>query len=116
MRDGDAPWRVVSSGLRVRVRVTPKASRDSVEGLETTADGVALKIRVRAVPEDGAANEAVARVLAAWLEVPPRSVTLAAGGKSRVKTLEISGDGASLAAAANDRLAGKQAMAASRKG
>ena len=115
MRDGDAPWRVVASGLRVRVRVSPKSSRDSVEGLEVTADGPALKIRVRALPEDGAANEAVARVIAAWLDVPFRSVTLATGGKSRVKTLEISGDGVTLAAAANDRLAGKQATAA-RKG
>lgn len=116
MRSGGTPWTIGPAGLRVRVRVSPKSSRDCVEGFEATADGPALKIRVRAVPEDGAANEAVARVIAAWLDVPYRSVALAAGGKSRVKMLQIAGDGVKLAAAAADRLAIGPAVAARRRG
>lgn len=94
----DKPWRLSGSGVVVRVRVTPRSSRDGVEGIETTAEGPAIKVRVRAVPEDGAANAAVAAVLADRLGVAKRSVTLTAGGKSRVKCFEIAGDVGSIAA------------------
>ena len=99
------PWRIVPAGLALRIRLTPKASRDAVEGVEMTADGPALKARVRAVPEDGAANAAALRLLAEWLGVAKSAVTLAAGGKSRIKTLAIEGHGPDLAAAAAERLA-----------
>lgn len=99
------PWRVVSAGLRVRVRLTPKASHDAVEGLEATAEGPALKARVRAVPEDGAANAAAARLVADWLGVAKGTVTLVAGAKSRIKSFEVTGDGAALAVMAAARLA-----------
>ena len=85
-------WRVVASGIELRVRLTPKSSRDAIEGLATTADGPAIKARVRAVPVDGKANEALERLVADWLDVPRRSVAVSAGGKSRVKTLAIAGD------------------------
>jgi uncharacterized protein len=99
------PWRVAATGLVVRVRLTPKASRDAVEGLELAADGPALKARVRAVPEDGAANAAVEKLIATWLGVAKSAVRITAGGKSRVKTLAVAGDGPALAAAAEARLA-----------
>jgi uncharacterized protein YggU (UPF0235/DUF167 family) len=99
------PWRTVRSGLSVRVRVTPKSSRDAIEGIEQTAEGPALKARVRAVPEDGAANAAVEKLVAAWLGVAKGAVTLSAGGKSRIKTLAVSGEGPALAEAARVRLA-----------
>jgi uncharacterized protein len=85
-------WRDASDGILVRVRVTPKAARDGVEGLEETAEGPALKVRVRAVPEDGAANRAVAEVVAKWLGVPKRTVVLVGGARSRIKTLSIIGE------------------------
>lgn len=97
MAAGEQPWMPVSDGLRVRVRLTPKSSRDEISGIEDTAEGCALKARVRAVPEDGKANAAVAELLAKWLGVPKSSVTLAAGGKSRIKTLHVAGRAADLA-------------------
>ena len=100
----DLPWWPRPQGLLVRVRVTPKASRDVVEGIETTAEGSAIKVRVRAVPADGAANAAVEKLVAAWLGVPKSSVQLSAGSKSRIKTLAIAGDGPTLAADAAARL------------
>lgn len=75
----------------MRVRVTPKASRDEVCGLEQTADGPAIKARVRALPADGAANAAVEKLVATWLGVPKSSVSVSRGMKSRVKTLAIGG-------------------------
>ncbi len=93
----DEPWRKTALGLVVRVRLTPKAARDAVEGTEATVDGPALKARVRAVPEDGAANAAVMRLVAEWLGVPKSRVSLAGGAKSRVKSLLIMGDAEILA-------------------
>jgi uncharacterized protein (TIGR00251 family) len=100
----DQPWRHVAGGLQLRLRVTPKASRDAVEGLETTAEGPAVKVRVRAVPSDGEANAAVEKLVAKWLGVPKSSVTLVAGGKSRVKSVEIAGRPDELEQLVQDRL------------
>ena len=73
-------------------RLTPKASKDAVDGLVDTTDGVAFQARVRALPEDGAANKALEELVARWLGVPKRSVSLVTGGKSRLKSLRIAGD------------------------
>lgn len=87
----------MADGLRLRVRLTPRSAQDAVEGIEATAEGAALKVRVRAVPEDGAANAALAATVARWLGVPKSTVELVAGGKSRLKTLLVAGDGNELA-------------------
>lgn len=99
------PWQVARDGLVIRVRVTPKSSRDDIEGIEETAQGPALKARVRAIPDKGQANAAVERLIADWLSVPKRDVVLDAGGKSRVKSLRVSGDAAALAARAEALMA-----------
>ena len=75
----------------LRVRLTPRASRDAIEGLGTIADGTAILARVRAVPEKGAANAALERLVAHWLDVPASAVSVTAGGKSRVKSVELTG-------------------------
>jgi len=74
------------------VRVTPGAARDAVEGITDSAEGPALKVRVRAIADKGEANRAAQAVLAEWLGVARTSVSLAAGGKSRLKTLEVAGE------------------------
>lgn len=96
--DGEVPWRHAAGCVIVRFRLTPKSSKDAIDGLETTADGRAFKARVRAVPEDGAANAALEKLVAGWLEVPKSAVRLVSGAKSRVKTLAVEGDQAALAA------------------
>jgi uncharacterized protein len=93
------PWRERAGGLDLRVRVTPRASRDAIEGLAILADGTSVvKLRIRAVPAEGAANEAVCKLLAKALRVPPGSVTVAAGTTARIKTISIDGESARLAA------------------
>jgi len=71
---------------RLHVRVTPRSSREAIEGFD--ADGV-LRVRVSAPPADGAANAAVAKLLAKALGLPGRDVVLVAGATARQKTFEI---------------------------
>jgi len=73
-------------------RVTPRSTKEAIDGLAQTADGQAFQARLRAVPEDGAANRALEALVARWLDVPKRTVTLSTGGKSRLKSVRIDGD------------------------
>jgi uncharacterized protein len=103
--------RHTSSGVVVPVRLTPKSARDEIVGIETFGGETVLKARVRALPEQGRANEALARLIAGWLKVPPSSVKVAQGGKSRTKQLMIEGDAevlSRLIATCLARLAGKR--------
>ncbi len=72
--------------FRLRVRVTPRASRDAIE--PAGAAGL-VRIRVTAPPVEGAANAAVVRLLAAALGVPARDIVLVGGGSAREKTFEV---------------------------
>ena len=93
------PWQIRPDGLELRVRVTPRGGRDAIDGVETLSDGKrVLKVRVRALPEGGAANEGVRRLLAKALKLPASAVSLEAGATARLKTFLIEGDGQVLAA------------------
>ncbi len=90
-----------AGGILVDVRLTPRGGRDAVEGPLQLGDGrLVLAARVRAVPEKGGANLALAAVIAAAFDVPKSAVTLVSGQTSRVKTLRIAGDAAALMARA----------------
>jgi uncharacterized protein YggU (UPF0235/DUF167 family) len=102
-------WATVAGGLKLRVRVTPKSGQDRVEGLMPGANGPLLRIRVRALAQEGAANAALTRLVAAWLGVPPAAVALIGGPKARTKTLMVTGDGPELATRAAARLAATSA-------
>ena len=86
-------FRERGDGVELHVRLTPKSSKDAIEGVEATADGRShLAARVRAVPEKGAANAALEKLMAAALGVPKKAVSVVAGGTSRLKTVRIAGD------------------------
>ncbi len=86
------PWRFVSNGVCLTVRLTPKASADDVGGVVESPAGPHLAVKVRALPADGAANAALEKLVAKWLGLAQRDVTLVNGGKSRLKTLHLAGD------------------------
>jgi uncharacterized protein (TIGR00251 family) len=91
-------WQRRADGIEVRLRVTPRSSRDGLDGIDLLADGRAVvRVRVRAVPEDGAANTAVRQVLAKALRRPASAVTLVSGASSRQKVVSVSGDPEELA-------------------
>ena len=66
-------YRVEPGAIVLTVRLTPRADRDAITGISTLADGqVVASARVRAVPEDGAANKALIALLAKRL--PPAEI------------------------------------------
>jgi uncharacterized protein (TIGR00251 family) len=89
-------WRRSGDGVVIRFHLSPKSSKDAIEGIRSTADGPAFKARVRAVPQDGEANRALEALVAEWLEVPKRGVAVTGGAKSRLKSVMVSGDAATL--------------------
>ena len=94
-----AAWSAAPDGVAITVRLTPKGGRDSIDGIETMSDGRAvLKVRVRAAPHEGAANEALVVLLAKSLGVPPRSVEIVGGATSRIKRVHAVGDAGPLVA------------------
>jgi uncharacterized protein len=86
-----------SAGVTLKVRLTPKSARDEIVGIEDFGGEAMLKARVRAIPEDGRANEALEKLVARWLKVPPSSVKVTQGGKSRAKQVMVEGDTDALA-------------------
>ena len=71
---------------RFGVRLTPRGGRDAVDGVD--AEG-RLAVRVSAPPVDGAANDALVRLLADALDVPRITVVIESGATSRVKRLRV---------------------------
>jgi uncharacterized protein len=77
--------RTAAGSTRLRVRVAPGASRAEVVGRV----GDAWKLRVRAAPERGLANDAVVALLAESLGVARRDVRIVAGQTGRDKVVEL---------------------------
>lgn len=73
--------------VRFEVRVSPRASRDAVQGEH---DG-AIKIALTAPPVDGEANAALIAFVAKQLGVARRDVVIVRGETSRSKRLEVRG-------------------------
>jgi uncharacterized protein (TIGR00251 family) len=71
------------------VHVQPRATRTEVAGLH----GDALKIRLKAPPVDGAANEELVRFVAQRLNVSRADVEIVSGETGRAKRLRVSGAG-----------------------
>jgi uncharacterized protein YggU (UPF0235/DUF167 family) len=73
--------------VRFAVRLTPRGGSDHVEGV---IEGV-LRARVAAPPIEGAANQALLRLIADELGVARRSVRLVAGAAGRQKLVVVEG-------------------------
>lgn len=94
---GVSPFVAGPHGVRVRLKVTPRAGSDRVQGLAADADGtVRLKVAVTAAADAGRANGAVVALLARAWGVPRTRMSIPVGAADRRKTLAIEGDGALL--------------------
>ena len=86
------PYSVMAYGIRLAVRLTPRANRDGLDGVGMDADGrPVLRIRLTAPPVEGAANQALIDFLAGILSVRKKDIVIRSGETGRLKILEIAG-------------------------
>jgi len=78
---------VTPTDVRFAVRLTPRSAVDRVDGV---VDGV-LRARVGAPAVEGAANNALIRLIADELGIAARDVRIVAGASSRQKLLVVDG-------------------------
>lgn len=76
-----------ATGVRMSIRVQPRASANELAGVF----GDAVKVRLTAPPVEGAANEALVEFLAGTFGIPRRAVTIVSGARSRSKIVELTG-------------------------
>ena len=92
-------FRLHKQGLTVNVRLTPGARTAGISGVVDAGDGKnALKISVRAPPEDGKANKDLLALLAKEWGLPKSSLSLLSGDTNRQKVVLVAGDPAALQA------------------
>ena len=95
-RDGSdrEPYSLDDDGVTLTVRVVPKASRTAFAGIVALPDGrPAVSVRVAAPPVEGAANLALRTFLGKQLAVDKSDLTVTHGETSRLKVIQIHGDG-----------------------
>ena len=86
------PFQPERDGVRIAVRLTPKAARDAVEGVRPAAGGSPrLAVKVTAAPDRGKANQALLRLLAETWRLPASRLALVAGATDRNKTVRLAG-------------------------
>ena len=95
----DSLFETVPKGLRVTLKVAPKAARAEIAGIEADAAGRRLvKVRVTEAPDGGKANAAVCKLLATFFATAKSNVSIVSAASARLKQIDIAGDGATLAA------------------
>ncbi len=78
-------------GFFVNIRLTPSSKQNEIQGLYISPEAqVYLKVNVKAVPENGQANEALIYFMASELGVSKTHVSLVKGEASLFKTLLFS--------------------------
>ncbi len=88
-----------AGGIRLAVRLTPRAARNGLDGVAVGPDGrPVLRLRVAAPPVEGAANAALVGYVAESLRMRRSDVAVVSGERGRLKLLELSGDAAALLA------------------
>lgn len=81
-----------ADGVRLSVKVTPRAAASGVQGIEIDAGGQAwLAVRLTAAPEAGKANAALVKLLARRWRLPASALRLVSGATARRKILHVEG-------------------------
>ncbi len=87
-----SPIKVLSQGINIDLFVQPGTSQNKFAGLY--ADRLKVKVTAKAI--DGAANEAVIKLIAKYFEIPKNAVQIIRGLTAREKTIALIGNPADL--------------------
>jgi uncharacterized protein (TIGR00251 family) len=79
------------AGAVLAVRVTPRASRSTFQGILIKEDHPMLRVALHAPPIDGRANEELLAFLSRQLDLPPSSLEIIRGMQSREKLVRTIG-------------------------
>ena len=74
-------------GVVLTVKAVPRAARSEIAGI----DDEWLRVRIKAPPVDGKANEALVKFFAEFFAVPKGSVGIISGDTARLKRVRING-------------------------
>ena len=88
----NGPLKLAHDGLRVAIRLSPRAKADRLLAVGVAQGGRVVKASVTAPPEGGRANEALLQLLARTWHLPRRDLSIAAGFASRNKAVHVIGD------------------------
>lgn len=87
------PLSFSQDGLRIAIRVMPRAGVTRVDSVETDAQGRKfLRLRVKEAPDKGKANEAVVKLLSKEWKVPRSALEIVSGQADRNKIVALRGD------------------------
>lgn len=85
-------------GLKIYLRLTPKAAANRIGPLAEDAAGrIILKAQVTSVPEGGKANAHLLKMLAKAWRLPKTSLCVVVGATDRNKVIACAGDAPDLA-------------------
>jgi uncharacterized protein YggU (UPF0235/DUF167 family) len=97
------PFAEAPRGVRVRVRVTPRARAARIGGLREDGEGgVRLEVAVTEAPDAGRANAGLVALLAREWRLPKSALAVVSGAADRHKTISVSGDPGTLMAKLRD--------------
>ena len=103
----EGPITPTRDGVRVAIRLSPRARSDRLRGIAATAEGRrAITISVTAPAQDGRANEALLQLLARAWRLPRRDLSIVVGAASRNKIVRVAGDWHQLLAKLSGEIAG----------
>jgi hypothetical protein len=85
--NASTPISATRSGVSLCLRITPRAGRDEIAG----RSGDAIRIRLKAPPIEGKANQALVALLSRQLGVARSAITIVSGESARNKVVHVVG-------------------------
>ncbi len=86
--NSDCKWlQETKDGVVLTVKAVPRAARSEIAGI----DDEWLRVRIKAPPVDGKANEAIVKFFAEFFTVSKGSVGIISGDTARLKRVKING-------------------------
>jgi len=88
----DGPLRLANDGLRVAIRLSPRAKGDRLLAIAAVEGGRVVKASATAPAERGRANEALLQLLARAWHLRRGDLSIITGSTSRNKAVRVAGD------------------------
>lgn len=75
--------------MKIMCVVKPQSQKSRVVACEESADGIVLRVALRAVPENGRANKELIEVLSDFFKIPRSDIEISSGHSAKKKILRL---------------------------